>query len=554
VRPATARPTTRGLAPPPPPRHAPIVAESTQQIDIEQLEAMAEQAAARAADQTMELSPEHFVAIEGEAESDKQSKAERSDHTVPVRLDQILAIAPAKLRASVAPPAHPEPPKSHSMPANPFAPATSQDVTHAAAAKNGAAPQPTMFVEDEHATVPFPGANGAGGLPPPRIGALFGDLPLPNPSPRFGQSEAEADDSGAVQTIVAHRPGGPIPEGSFDHIVPRDDDATTALPPGGLSQHTLDDGDEPAPRGGGISDSLRPFLHGPLRDYRRLAIGVGAAAVAGLLFFSVKAMVRDDQAGELAQREIEHAQHAAPGAQLPAQQIAEPKPSVEPAPSVVALAAAPKGEEKAAPVSAEIPPPLPAPVVNEEPKPSAEPVPAAKLPSAKAAPESTSSGKLSREDKRRQKREERARAAAAQAAEKQAQKSAKQDKKGATSAGERADKATAARDEARDAYSAGNYKAAAQAYERAIQYDPSNVKLFAGLGMTRTKMRDLKGAAQAYERAVQLSPSSSVYHLSLGRLYAALGDKNKAKAAYKRALALDPKNASLVAELKALGG
>jgi cytochrome c-type biogenesis protein CcmH/NrfG len=80
------------------------------------------------------------------------------------------------------------------------------------------------------------------------------------------------------------------------------------------------------------------------------------------------------------------------------------------------------------------------------------------------------------------------------------------------------------------------------------------VKLFAGLGMTRTKLHDLKGAAAAYERAVQLSPSSSVYHLSLGRLYAAVGDKTKAKAAYKKALALDPKNAAVASELKALGG
>lgn len=564
VRPSTARPTTRGLAPPPPPRHAPIVAEATQQIDIEQLEAMSEPAQARApADQTMELSPDHFIALEAEAEAEEKHKAERDDLTVPVRLDQILAIAPAKLRASVAPPAHPEParapaelPKAPSLPASAFAPTSSHDVTHAAAPKNTtpAVPQQTMFVEDEHETVPFPGADGEGGVPAPKFGALFGDLPLPNPNGRFGQPDVDADDSGAVQTIVAHRPG-PSGEGAFDHIVPGDDDPTTALPPGGLSQHTLDDGDEPAVRGRGISDSLRPFLQGPLREYRKVAIGVGAAAAASLLFFSVKAMVSDDHAGELAQREVEHAEHAAPGAQTSAPALAEPKPSVEPAPSVIALAAAPKGEAQAAPVSAEIPPPVPAPIVNDEPKPSAAPVPAAKLPSAStsAPAASSSSGKLSREEKKRQKREEKARAAAAKAAEKQAQKSAKQDKKGG-SAGERADKATAARDEARDAYSAGNYKLAAQAYERAIQYDPSNVKLFAGLGMTRTKMRDLKGAAQAYERAVQLSPSSSVYHLSLGRLYAALGDKNKAKAAYKRALALDPKNSSLAAELKALGG
>jgi hypothetical protein len=542
-----------------------MVPESTQQIDIEQLEAMAEQVESRSpADQTMELSPEHFVAIE--AESDKQSRAERDDHTVPVRLDQILAIAPAKLRASVAPPAHPEPPRAQSvelppsLPSGGLPPTTSQDVTNPGAVKSEGRtdPQQSMFVQDEHETVPFPGGSGNGGLPAPSYGALFGDLPPPNPSARFGQEEPEADDSGAVQTIVAHRPGAPGAEGAFDHLVPGEDDPTTALPPGGLSQHTLDDsGDEPRVRGRGISDSLRPFLQGPFREYRKVAIGVGAAAVAGLLFFSVKAIVSDDDhAGELAQREVEHSEQAAPAAQVPAQQIAEP-PSVEPAPSVVALAATPNGEPQAAQGKAEIPPPSTAPEAagTTAPVPSAEPVPAAKLPSASATPASdgASSGKLSREDKRRQKREERARAAAIKAAEKQAQKSAKRDKKSG-SAGARADKATAARDEARDAYSAGNYKAAAAAYERAIQYDPSNVKLFAGLGMTRTKMRDLKGAAQAYERAVQLSPSSSVYHLSLGRLYAAIGDKNKAKAAYKRALALDPKNASLAAELRALGG
>src|SRR5690606_14682186 len=92
----------------------------------------------------------------------------------------------------------------------------------------------------------------------------------------------------------------------FAHIVPGDEDPTTALkPPGALSQNTLDDdSDDMAPmRGRSISDSLRPFMQGPLREHRKVVIGVGAALAASLLFFSVKALVRDDPAEQLAQRE-----------------------------------------------------------------------------------------------------------------------------------------------------------------------------------------------------------------------------------------------------------
>ena len=120
-----------------------------------------------------------------------------------------------------------------------------------------------------------------------------------------------------------------------------------------------------------------------------------------------------------------------------------------------------------------------------------------------------------------------------------------------------ADKAAlfaAARDDARNAYAAKNYKEAAAAYERAAKYDPKHPGTFAGLGAARLQLGDNKAAVQAYQRAVQLSPQTSGFHAALGRAYVSLGDKSKALAAYKKALSIDPKNEAAKTAIKQLGG
>ncbi|MDB4985107.1 MAG: Serine/threonine protein kinase [Myxococcaceae bacterium] len=108
--------------------------------------------------------------------------------------------------------------------------------------------------------------------------------------------------------------------------------------------------------------------------------------------------------------------------------------------------------------------------------------------------------------------------------------------------GDKLAQSASARADAQAAFAAKNYKAAAAAYERAARADPTNPGTFAGLGAALMKLGDSKGALHAYQKAVKLSPQASGLHAALGRSYLANGDKAKAISEYKRALALDPKN------------
>jgi serine/threonine-protein kinase len=597
-----ARPTTRGLAPPPPPR---VSADETQQLDLEQLELIAE--GRDSAEHTQELTPEHLFDVKAQAAtapaSARPAARERDDHTVPVRLDQVLAIAPARLRASAAPPVpheHVESPLAHEparvMPAASLQPAA----VHAAAAFQAAPatgnpfedddealedalisqrpaaaqapvePHQTMFVADAHEVIPAPGQPSEHVLPAPSS-ALFGALPTqPEVESNPFASLADDDDDDAEKTTVSHKPLAPYADSpaSFAHLLAGDDDPTTALPaPSGLSPNTIDDNEEAALGSRHLQDTLHPYLAGT-GTRRKLMYGAAAAALLGLGVLSVRALVGSDDP-KLATRDVPSA--AAPGTLAPP----PPIPTVEPTPSVTALAAAPKGEtapkDETVTAQAEMPSADPAPsttAVRAEAI-AAAPAPAPVVESPVATPVATtetkapaaeSSARSGRDDRRQQRREEKARAEAEKEAKERAAKEAKaaakqsKAKKASTASSDRTAKWNEAVEEARAHYAAKRYKQAAQSYERATQFDPTSDRTFSGLGTARFKAGDFKGAAAAYQRAVQLSPSNSVYHTSLARTYQQMGDASKAKASYKRAVALDPKNEGAKKSLKELGG
>lgn len=95
---------------------------------------------------------------------------------------------------------------------------------------------------------------------------------------------------------------------------------------------------------------------------------------------------------------------------------------------------------------------------------------------------------------------------------------------------------------AREYYSAGKYREAAEAYQRASQRAPSDAGAFAGLGASWLSAGEADRAIMAYQRAVQLKPDVSGFQAALGRAYLTKGDKGRAAAAYTKALALDPQN------------
>lgn len=105
----------------------------------------------------------------------------------------------------------------------------------------------------------------------------------------------------------------------------------------------------------------------------------------------------------------------------------------------------------------------------------------------------------------------------------------------------------------RELFSAGKYKEAATAYERATQQTPSDAGAFAGLGASCLQSSQPDKAILAYQRAVQLKPDSSGFHAALARAYMQKGDRGRAAAAYKKALELDPNNQSAKTALAVLG-
>jgi serine/threonine-protein kinase len=100
------------------------------------------------------------------------------------------------------------------------------------------------------------------------------------------------------------------------------------------------------------------------------------------------------------------------------------------------------------------------------------------------------------------------------------------------------------RSQAREAWRAGNFRGAAEAYQRATAIAPRNAGAWMGLGSARYRLREYRGAVEAYQHAVEINPRNSGYMASLGRALLAAGNRNGARQAYQRALALDPNNAA----------
>ncbi|MDB4974631.1 MAG: Serine/threonine protein kinase, partial [Myxococcaceae bacterium] len=296
-----------------------------------------------------------------------------------------------------------------------------------------------------------------------------------------------------------------------------------------------------------------PAATGQQRDSRRLLM-YASAAVVGLAVLSVGASAlrskpepvsREFQAPAAlpvttATAHVEAAQASKPTVHSLAPSTAQLAPAHEPVtpkladeePAAVAPAAAAVAAAEPAPKLA----PDTASVVA--PAPVAAPI----KPEPRLAPESPSADHesvASKAEGSHHEAHERARSAKSSSS-----KTAGADK------GDKAAQFTAARDEARSAYAAKNYKAAAAAYERASRYDPTHAGTFAGLGAARLQQGDSKGAVQAYQRAVKLSPETSGFHAALGRAYLANGDKAKAASEYKRALAIDPTNEAAKLALK----
>ncbi len=542
------RPAIRTSAPPAPPAPParPSAADVTQQLQLEQIvdvipslkarsvvpppPAAARSAEGEAARRRDATQPLDFGQVLGVSPASKpapelpKSYSPTADHTQPIRLDQILAVANQRKKATSVPPAHEA--ETTAAPAEALAGAE-QEISIAISEE--APPSVAVAVPaDPRRASALPAVSGAAQGAVVAMGLEGRPAHDEYEEPATGAPAATAervnpDSRGAHATLVGiGRPVLPAPEAG---TVARGSEAPPPLfatdPPVRLDAYGAGDSAQrtlPRDPAAAIAEAKRmdashrdgDEIKLPLRGEGARKYLYVAAAVVLLGILVTQVFGGDDPS--LA--EHDKASDALPGtstakksAPLPAMPLAE-APKAEPTATVIKIIEA--TPEPIAPSVAAAPAPAPEPVAA----PAVVTVAEKPTPKAAATPESSSRKRGSSVDKE--------------------------------------ELWAKARDEARAHYAAKRYKQAAQAYEQASKYSPSNAGTYAGLGGARLQVGDTRGAIQAYSKAVQLSPSTSGFHAALGRAFLTAGDKAKARASYKRALALDPNNEAAKAVLATL--
>jgi tetratricopeptide (TPR) repeat protein len=100
--------------------------------------------------------------------------------------------------------------------------------------------------------------------------------------------------------------------------------------------------------------------------------------------------------------------------------------------------------------------------------------------------------------------------------------------------------------------SAGDAKAAAESYRRALQLNPRDAKLHYNLSLALDKLGDLRSEREELERTVQLDPNLAVAQNQLGLLALRGGQQTEAERRFKQAQAIDPRFAEAQSNLGVL--
>ena len=94
-----------------------------------------------------------------------------------------------------------------------------------------------------------------------------------------------------------------------------------------------------------------------------------------------------------------------------------------------------------------------------------------------------------------------------------------------------------------DAALAGNYKAAALDFAKAISYDPSTdnvVQAYNLIGTVDQEDNNIAGAMKAYKASIAADPQNDAAHVSLGNIYFSQKDYADAEKEYQTAVSLNP--------------
>jgi serine/threonine protein kinase len=381
-----------------------------------------------------------------------------------------------------------------------------------------------------------------------------------------GRKDSTQDFTGAIEILStppqppaqppSQRPGPSVSSGAGDSSLPvrsldsievlfsaDEDDAAASPQSGSTPQSGLVAGDSR-----NSTDSLReivnavipgiPGISGTQRRAARAwrAAGVGLAVVAAIVAVGAWWVSGRGEAPVAVDTKISATPSAdsAPATAKSLPPASQPSPEPAPTPSAAPSAQTTEEPQRAA--------------VEPDQAPAADPLPAGEEPSAGDKEETDESARAPhiRSERSSASSKDRARAS------RKSGKNVKNGKNGKNGKANSDSDFGRAREQARIAYQARNYREAAQWYKKATALQPSNAGMWAGLGASRLAAGDEAGAIAAYQKATKLSPRTAGYHAALGRAYMAKGDRGKAKASLQKALSLDPSNRSAKDALAAI--
>lgn len=101
-------------------------------------------------------------------------------------------------------------------------------------------------------------------------------------------------------------------------------------------------------------------------------------------------------------------------------------------------------------------------------------------------------------------------------------------------------------------YQQSEYEAARDAYQKAVDLDPSRPQRFVSLSQVYRALGQLNHALVALNKAIEIDGENLEFLFLIADLHAELGNKEEARRTLKEILLLDPKNKEVKASLKSL--
>src|SRR5579884_4103419 len=91
----------------------------------------------------------------------------------------------------------------------------------------------------------------------------------------------------------------------------------------------------------------------------------------------------------------------------------------------------------------------------------------------------------------------------------------------------------------------GDYETAAEAFEHAVEANPTDARARYNLALAQQYLGDAESAIAGYRRAIDLDPELIDAYVNLGNLYSELGMFEEALETFQQGLELDPANSDI---------